>query len=952
MSKSASLPAESAAKTSDAGAAASANGELEALFRLSLEMLCVAGGDGYFKRVNPAFTQVLGHGSEELLARPFLDFVHPDDQQKTRAVVQGLIDGLPTVDFENRYRCRDGSYRWLSWKAMPADHGQRIYAVASDVTQRKQTEEALLESQRSYQRLLAAVTSYRYCVDCRADPHSTWHSAECVGATGYSPDDYHSQPYLWINMVHPDDREAVRRHVASVLASEDVPPIEHRIRHKNGRIRWVRDTIVLRRDVAGRLVSYDGLVQDITDRKVVEDRFRQIVEFAPDAMVVVNTEGRIVLVNEQTEKLFGYARAELFGQLVEVLTPERFSDRHAALRGTYAASPRVRRMGSNPNICCRRKDGSEFPADISLSPIESDEGMLVYAAIRDISERRRAEAAIQTNLRSQSALNEILKISLEPVSLEEQLQRILDLLLSLPWLSFQAKGAIFVADEQSQTLIMKAHSGLPEALRAGCSQVPFGKCLCGRAAASQECVFAGCIDGRHETRYPDMFPHGHYCVPIVSDGRTFGVVNLYVPEGHQQQPEEQELLSSIAHALAGAIKRKLAEESLRKSEERFELAVRGTHAGIWDWDLRTNTVYFSPRWKSMLGFGEQEIRDEFAEWEGRIHPDDRRRVLDAIHDYLEGNSPEFELEHRLRHKDGAYRWIVARGAAVRDEQGRPYRMVGSHIDVTRRKRAEAQVRDNELQLLIAQSIQARFLPQHSPHVSGFDIAGKSCPAEFTGGDMFDYISMRDGSVGLAIGDVAGHGFAPALLMASAHAYLRSLAQTSSDVGEILGIANSILAHETADDRFVTLLLGRLDPRTRSFDYCSAGHPTAYWLDASGNIKSRLESTAMALGILPDSKFSTVGPLALVPGDVLLMITDGVLEAACPNGEPFGPQRTLETIRAHLDRPSSQIVEGLFRAVRDFSQREKPLDDITALVVKCEPCRKSALLTLPGGSNGG
>jgi PAS domain S-box-containing protein len=135
-----------------------------------------------------------------------------------------------------------------------------------------------------------------------------------------------------------------------------------------------------------------------------------------------------------------------------------------------------------------------------------------------------------------------------------------------------------------------------------------------------------------------------------------------------------------------------ATAALAESEERFQLAVRGTDAGIWDWDLRTDKVYFSPRWKSMLGYAEEEIGDDYTEWERRVHPDDLPRALEAIRAYRSGETNQYELEHRLRHKDGTYRWILARGTLVRDAQGVPYRMVGSHIDVTGRRLAEERLK--------------------------------------------------------------------------------------------------------------------------------------------------------------------------------------------------------------------------------------------------------------------
>ena len=107
---------------------------------------------------------------------------------------------------------------------------------------------------------------------------------------------------------------------------------------------------------------------------------------------------------------------------------------------------------------------------------------------------------------------------------------------------------------------------------------------------------------------------------MVSAGEVIGVITCYLPEGHLRNAEEERFFAAVADVLAGTIRRKQAEDSLRESEERFSLAIRGTDAGIWDWDLRTNRVYFSTRWKSMLGYEEHEIADEFHAWEYLLHP--------------------------------------------------------------------------------------------------------------------------------------------------------------------------------------------------------------------------------------------------------------------------------------------------------------------------------------------
>ncbi|MDH4187167.1 MAG: PAS domain S-box protein, partial [Nitrospira sp.] len=152
--------------------------------------------------------------------------------------------------------------------------------------------------------------------------------------------------------------------------------------------------------------------------------------------------------------------------------------------------------------------------------------------------------------------------------------------------------------------------------------------------------------------------------------------------------------------------RKRAELALRTSEVRFDLAVQGSQAGIWDWDMRTNQVYFSPLWKQQIGYEDYELTGHFEEWISRVHHEDRDRALAVLQGYLDGKTSHYELEHRLRHKDGSYRWILARGVSSCDTQGKPYRMAGSHIDITERKRAEQALQDSLDQIRQMQKMEA------------------------------------------------------------------------------------------------------------------------------------------------------------------------------------------------------------------------------------------------------
>jgi sigma-B regulation protein RsbU (phosphoserine phosphatase) len=290
-----------------------------------------------------------------------------------------------------------------------------------------------------------------------------------------------------------------------------------------------------------------------------------------------------------------------------------------------------------------------------------------------------------------------------------------------------------------------------------------------------------------------------------------------------------------------------------------------------------------------------------------------------------------QLKKKFRHKLGSQGdqllgCVVDRATQVQDAiNALSYAMhqVGA-------QHVEPALRATQAEFRIAQEIQQKLFPSQSPRLPGFDIAGATFPADCTGGDYFDFIPMVDRGLGVVVGDVSGHGLGPALLMIETRAILRSLALTVGDVGEILTQANGFLVQDT-DKHFITLFFAHVDPDRQSLTYASGGH-RGYLLRWRGNVEI-LDSTGVALGVIPDIRMPSSDRITLDEDDILLLLTDGIEEALSPAGECFGVRRIIELARFLRKEPANRIVEMLYKAVAQFTQRAKQQDDITAVVVK-------------------
>ncbi|MBI5055503.1 MAG: PAS domain S-box protein [Nitrospirae bacterium] len=305
----------------------------QATFDTVTDSICLLDKEQKIQRCNKAMLNFLNKSEAEVTGRPCWEIVH------------GVSKPIPECPCLRKTRQRESlelnaGERWLEITVDPILDKSGSFTgavhIIRDITKRKRAEEALLESEQRYRKLISSVTDYIYTVEVKdGRPVSTRHGSACVAVTGYTSEEYESDPYLWFRMVYEEDREQVIRQAERVLSGEDIQPLEHRIVHKNGQVKWVRNTPVPLYDQEGRLVAYDGLIVDITERKKAEEalqaserKFHSLYNSMTELMVlheiVFDSSGnavdyRLLDCNPSFTKITGITREKAVGALASQL---------------------------------------------------------------------------------------------------------------------------------------------------------------------------------------------------------------------------------------------------------------------------------------------------------------------------------------------------------------------------------------------------------------------------------------------------------------------------------------------------------------------------------------------------------------------------------------------------------------------------------------------------------
>ncbi len=358
-----------------------------------------------------------------------------------------------------------------------------------------------------------------------------------------------------------------------------------------------------------------------------EEKYRTLIESTDDYIFLVDRDLKYLYANEKYLSRYGVTLDEL--------KKTTYREIHGAseTQSFLHAVADVFESGATAQYSyCNKMDQRHFLR--SLSPVRDAAGRVVSVSIvsKDITDLKQAEEQLQHSRDIQVVLNHLLSLSLGNLSIDEIMKRSLDRIFEIPWLVLESRGGIFLVEDEPGILVLKAQRGISKPILKACSRIPFGTCLCGRAARERKIQFADHVDERHDITYDGMRPHGQYCVPIMQAGTVLGVINLYVKEGHHQDIQEENFLLAVADTLAGAIQRTRMEDDIRESEDKFRKAFLTSPDSIVISRLDDGMfVSVNEGFSRITGYTESEIVGktslEIDIWKD---PEDRRKVVEEL----------------------------------------------------------------------------------------------------------------------------------------------------------------------------------------------------------------------------------------------------------------------------------------------------------------------------------
>lgn len=604
---------------------------------------------------SPSFEAVWGLKPEDLQPdlQNLIERIHPDDREAFVASVRKQY--TQTAQFDNTFRIclPSGEVRWLQERYFPLldEQGRpaRLVGMTSDITDQQRAWLAVAQSEERFQLLVQNLQDVFWLTDIQTGKNLYVNSAvETLWQLPQSA--FYEDPFVFLQRVHPDDRARVTTTVQTCLAEARDVDLEYRLQLPDGTIRWIRDRGFMILDDMGTTTQMAGIATDITARKQDESHLQQYertIAASPDALCLIGRDYRYRLSNVAYHQWF-HLEANVCGKHLVDCFGEDFFNTISKPRCDQALAGNTQYF--EEWLYTPQQDQAKF-ISITYAPYYEADGQIggVINCIRDLTTLKHTRDRLD-----QMANRLQLHIHNSPLAVIE-------------WTPAQqvdnwsSQAAIFFGWLES------------DMVRRHVSELP---------------IFPDDVKPQLTDYIRELLHRPDQQQTVITRNVHRDGSELFCEWHNSVLRDAAGEVVSILSFVQDITERRQAQLALQASEERWQLAITGSNEGIWDWQISTDEVFYSPRWKEQLGYADDELENSREVWTSRVHPDDLARVQTTMQAHLQGQSLTYQSEYRLRHRSGNYRWILSRGQAIFNEAGQPMRFVGSHVDITDRKQAE------------------------------------------------------------------------------------------------------------------------------------------------------------------------------------------------------------------------------------------------------------------------